>query len=36
MVEGYNGTDLIPTRRSLLTGLISWGGRLTGLLVAGP
>jgi RNA polymerase sigma factor (sigma-70 family) len=25
MVEGYNGTDLIPTRRTLLTRLKDWG-----------
>ena len=25
MVEGYNGTDLIPTRRTLLTRLKNWG-----------
>jgi len=25
MVEGYNGTDLVPTRRTLLTRLKDWG-----------
>ena len=25
MAEGFNGTDLIPTRRSLLTRLKDWG-----------
>jgi hypothetical protein len=25
MAEGYNGTDLIPTRRTLLTRLKDWG-----------